>query len=645
LNFRKDINGLRAIAVVAVVLFHFNPIWVSGGFAGVDIFFVISGFLMTGIIFRKMESNSFSILSFYVSRANRIVPALAFLCFSLLVLGWLYLIPSDFKLLSKHISGSISFLSNIMYSREGGYFATSSHEKWLLHTWSLSVEWQFYLIYPLILVVLKKLLSIRTMKFVLLLGTIVALLFSMFATYKLQNETYFPLHTRAWEMMMGGVAYLFPFKLNGKNKLRMEIVGVFLILLSYFYISKDDAWPGYLTLLPVLGAFSILQANRNDSLITSNFILQKLGLWSYSIYLWHWPVVVALYYLGLNDITSILIGIGISLILGITSYYFIEKKLSFAKPQINFIGLLKYPPLALIFITGAIGTTVYINNGYQERSSTEYLNVVKSISMPTRQNGYCFYDLNMGVEYQADALKGSSCILGDKKEKPSILLMGDSFAAQYEPFWDSLLRDHELALSSITTNWCSPSFTDRFIGPDDDNAFEQCIVNRQFIQKNMKRYKTVILSGLWGSVYHKGYMDDVYEVVDYASELGLNVIIMASPMSFGFDVTKRFKTAIFNGDLNLDMPPIIENSDDTAIEANRLFNELSQKRNNVLFISRDDLFDPSNMYTKNGIKLPYSLDGSHISLEGSLKSALYFSQTETHEKIMKFISTRNYSKL
>jgi hypothetical protein len=423
----------------------------------------------------------------------------------------------------------------------------------------------------------------------------------------------------------------------------LEVAGVLLILLSYFYISNNDAWPGYLTLLPVLGAFSIIQANRN-SFITNNVIFQKLGLWSYSIYLWHWPVVVALYYLGLNDITSILIGIGISLILGAISYHFIEKKLSFTKPQINFIGLLKYPPVTLIFITGVIGTFVYINNGYQERVSAKYLNIVKSISMPKRQNGYCFYDLNKGVEYQADAVKGSSCILGDKTEKPSILLMGDSFAGQYEPFWDYLLKEQKLALNSITTNWCSPSFTDRFIGPDDDNAFEQCIVNRLFIQENMKNYNAVILSGLWGSVYKQGYMDDVYEVVDYASELGLNVIIMASPTSFGFDVTKRFKTAIFNGVLNLDMPPIIKNSDDTAIEANRLLKELSQNRNNVLFLSREDLFDPSNMYTKHGIKLPYSLDGSHISLEGSLESAQFFTQTENYVKIMNIISTQNYSK-
>jgi peptidoglycan/LPS O-acetylase OafA/YrhL len=146
LQFRKDLNGLRAIAVVAVVLFHFNASWMPGGFAGVDVFFVISGFLMTGIIFRGIEQKNFSILRFYVARANRIIPALAVLCLFLLVFGWFYLTPLDYKALGKHAAGSMGFLSNFMYMRESGYFDAASREKWLLHTWSLSVEWQFYII-------------------------------------------------------------------------------------------------------------------------------------------------------------------------------------------------------------------------------------------------------------------------------------------------------------------------------------------------------------------------------------------------------------------------------------------------------------------------------------------------------------------
>lgn len=130
MKFRTDINGLRAIAVIAVMLFHFNAAWMPGGFVGVDVFFVISGFLMTGIIFKDLEHEKFSILKFYVARANRIIPALAALCLVLMVFGWFYLTPFDYKLLGKHAASSMTFLSNISYWKESGYFEAGTHEKW-----------------------------------------------------------------------------------------------------------------------------------------------------------------------------------------------------------------------------------------------------------------------------------------------------------------------------------------------------------------------------------------------------------------------------------------------------------------------------------------------------------------------------------
>jgi peptidoglycan/LPS O-acetylase OafA/YrhL len=210
MQFRKDINGLRAIAVIAVVLYHFNASWMPGGFAGVDVFFVISGFLMTGIIFKGLEQKSFSILKFYVARANRIVPALAVLCLALLVFGWLYLTPLDYRALGKHVGSSMGFLSNFTYWLEAGYFDAASNEKWLLHTWSLSAEWQFYIIYPLILVAMRKFMSVNVMKKTVLLGTVLGFMLCVIITYEWPNSAYYLLHTRAWEMMMGGVAYLYP---------------------------------------------------------------------------------------------------------------------------------------------------------------------------------------------------------------------------------------------------------------------------------------------------------------------------------------------------------------------------------------------------------------------------------------------------
>ena len=357
MQFRKDINGLRAIAVIAVVLFHFNASWMPGGFAGVDVFFVISGFLMTGIIFRGTEQENFSILKFYVARANRIVPALAVLCLVLLVFGWFYLTPLDYKALGKHVASSMGFISNVIYWRESGYFDAASHEKWLLHTWSLSAEWQFYIIYPLVLVAMRKFMSVKTMKAMILLGTVLGFIFCVIVTYKWPNPAYYLLSSRAWEMMIGCVAYLYPIALKEERKKLVEWFGLALIIGSYFLISKENPWPGYLAIFPVLGSFLIIQAQRNDSFITSNIVSQKIGAWSYSIYLWHWPLVVAIYYFSLND-SFIYPGIALSVLLGFISNKYIEK-IKFRSDFTKLLDYSKCKPLYLVGVIFLISCVVY----------------------------------------------------------------------------------------------------------------------------------------------------------------------------------------------------------------------------------------------------------------------------------------------
>ncbi|OBU23223.1 acyltransferase family protein [Photobacterium aquimaris] len=323
MNFRQDINGLRAIAVIAVVIFHFKSTLIPGGFAGVDVFFVISGFLMTSIIFRGIGNNNFSILSFYKARAIRIIPALLVLSSVTFLFCWFFLVPLKFEDLGRHILSSISFLSNITYWKESGYFDTSSQTKWLLHTWSLSVEWQFYIIYPIVLVILSKILSLNLIKKLLFVTTILGLGLSAYASYYWPSPAYYLFPTRAWEMMAGGLVFLYPVKLNEPVKKYTNILGFVLIICSYVFMSKSDMWPGYLALIPVLGSALIISANKQDSLITNNKIMTNIGLWSYSIYLWHWPVVVIGHYFNIEYWT--VIGIPLSILLGYMSYTFIEK--------------------------------------------------------------------------------------------------------------------------------------------------------------------------------------------------------------------------------------------------------------------------------------------------------------------------------
>lgn len=360
MDFRKDINGLRAFAVIGVLLFHFNASWMPGGFAGVDVFFVISGFLMTGIIFRGIEQEKFSILNFYVARANRIIPALALLCLVLLVFGWFYLTPLEYKALGKHAASSIGFLSNFIYWTEAGYFDVASHEKWLLHTWTLSVEWQFYIIYPLILVAMRKFLSIKTMKLTILIATVLAFVFCVYSTYKWPNASYFLLSARAWEMLIGGVAYLYPFTLQEKKKKFVEVIGLALVIGSYFLISAENAWPGYLALFPVVGSFLIIQAQRNDSIITNNIVFQKIGTWSYSIYLWHWPLVVIIYTFALPEY-YIYLGMALSILLGFLSYKYVER-INFPRSFPTLLSYFKCKPIYIAGVVGVLGSILFLKS-------------------------------------------------------------------------------------------------------------------------------------------------------------------------------------------------------------------------------------------------------------------------------------------
>lgn len=326
MNFRYDINGLRAYAVAFVVLFHFGVFGFTGGFVGVDVFFVISGFLMTKIIMDGLKNNNFSILQFYTNRAVRIIPALAVLSIFLLILGWFELIPTDFKALSKHVIASLLFVSNIVYWRESGYFDADSHEKILLHTWSLSVEWQFYLLLPIYLVIAYRLLKNKTIQSLIVLFLISITLAHFISSYR-PSASFYLLPTRAWEMILGGFLYFLPNpNLNKISKNLIEIIGFVLIIASLYLFNAQTPWSSLYTLVPTLGTALILYIQNQNSILTNNKIAQFLGNSSYSIYLWHWPIVFWVYHKGQQDnIAYILLGILGSIILGYLSAKYIEK--------------------------------------------------------------------------------------------------------------------------------------------------------------------------------------------------------------------------------------------------------------------------------------------------------------------------------
>lgn len=324
---RTDIEGLRAYAVLAVILYHFGVPGFSGGFSGVDVFFTISGFLMTSIILRGLTAGNFSFTEFYLSRARRILPALVVLCIALLALGWFWLAPTDYAKLSWHTAGAGGFFSNFIFMHEEGYFDVPSQTKWLLHTWSLSLEWQFYMLYPLLLKLAAAIGKPTRKTFGRTIGgiAVLSLAASIYFTPNAPSQSFFMLPMRAWELAAGGLVYLYAPLLTARGAWVTEIAGLALIVLSAHCFTTLMPWPGTNALLPVAGATLVLAAARDRSWLTGTRVMQAIGGWSYSIYLWHWPIFVALGYLAIK--TSLWLGYGIiaSFVLGAASYYCIEQ--------------------------------------------------------------------------------------------------------------------------------------------------------------------------------------------------------------------------------------------------------------------------------------------------------------------------------
>lgn len=363
--FRHDINGLRAWAVMAVMLYHFGVPGFTGGFIGVDVFFVISGFLMTSIIISGLEQDRFSLWSFYLARARRIIPALLVLCISLLIFGWFWLPEADYKRLGTHTATALAFISNLKFWREAGYFDTASHEKWLLHTWSLSVEWQFYILLPLGCLFLWHRFGRATVKWALIAAGLLSLAMSVYTSVRWPGAAFYLLPTRAWEMLAGGVVWWATrtHSVPRQIKLLAEWIGFALIIISIYCFDSTMQWPGYLALMPVHGAMLVLAANRSHSWLTANPLTRRLGANSYSIYLWHWPLVVLLTYAGETaNPLWIAGGIGLSVLLGEVSYRWVE---NITRPKLASLHKIKES----LTISVPVGITVlatcfiYLSNG------------------------------------------------------------------------------------------------------------------------------------------------------------------------------------------------------------------------------------------------------------------------------------------
>lgn len=546
------------------------------------------------------------------------------MCFVVLALGYLLLIQSDsFTKLANHVFSSILFFSNISYYLESGYFDADPKDKWLLHTWSLSVEWQFYILYPIVLVAFKRFLSLGNLKRLIITGTILGFLFSVLGTMKWPVGAYYLLPTRAWEMMMGGVAFLYPWRLPENKKKLVELVGLALILASYSFVSSDIAWPGYFALLPVLGSYLMLVANQQSSFITNNIFFQNLGKWSYSIYLWHWPVVSFSYLYGLKITTQIAIVMFLlSVLLGWVSFVLFEKR----KYRYDFLIV-----LPVIFISVAI--TQYDIKTFKNR-------YIESVAKSIERKPYDCFD-RKGQSRQDIVV----CKLSNGHRK--VVALGDSHMYSSLPALEDLSLSNNIELSYVGFSGCPPLLGIYPIRSDQEN--KNCHNLNKRVMKHViaSNVDVIYLSARWTYYTHGTYLgkgiqylsklssddkkdrnksiialkDGLNQTLKSYSDAGVKVVLLLQvPMQLRNPDKLYFDSlSIFGVDVDLlkRTSLTIDKHKDFQMFTNNLIKEEANKFSNVV------LLDPTNVYCRfdhclvGDEKESFYFDDDHLSIRGS----------------------------
>ncbi|TFL14232.1 acyltransferase [Pusillimonas caeni] len=519
-EYRADIDGLRTVAVLSVLLFHIDFSWVPGGYTGVDIFFVISGFLITRIIGREIERGKFSLRWFYVRRIRRILPVFYTVTVVTMLVGAVLLLPKDFHALLSSVRHAALFAANIYFSRDKGYFDISADEKPMLHVWSLSIEEQYYFIWPLLLLLLyavghfifrqRRRLS-QPATLVLTLALIV-MGFAYAQTALIANPgaagLYFVLQTRFGELMIGSFVALIPLYRNRVALRALAYAGGILIFLGMATLSKDSLFPGLNALYPCLGAAFLIYSGQERGGLT---LLHKalgmpamafIGLLSYSLYLWHWPILAYMRYVYGSYALPwhwVLQAIVLTFLLAFLSYWYIERKTKAASLSFRsaFFGAFLTPALLIIAATYGL----------------QQVRPIATLDMELRN-------------YGTDVCHGrfdKQCVRGDRSKSPTVLMTGDSHAAMLNSFIDVVGRYEGWSANVLTGSSCSPVF-------DFDEtvlrswAHKPCNDLKDLVAKSYGDYEAVFIASLWA--FQLGMLEARADG-DYLSKLELTLRKMA----------------------------------------------------------------------------------------------------------------------
>jgi peptidoglycan/LPS O-acetylase OafA/YrhL len=431
-DYRRDIAGLRAVAILSVLAFHAAPQWLPGGFVGVDIFFVISGYLITGIVLRELQDDTFSFLGFYGRRIRRIFPALVVVLAFVSAAAWLMQLPPEYKQLGAHVAAGSGFVANVLLYRESGYFDLAAEFKPLLHLWSLGIEEQFYILWPLFLWLTWR---SRQHQFALIIAVAALSFLANAALVRSHPEAAFYLpQARFWELLLGAILVYAestaPRPLLGAARTREAVawVGSILLLLAMTLVNRSRLFPGWWALLPTGGATALIAAGPHTWLnrqLLGNRVAVFIGLISYPLYLWHWPLLSLTRIIQGTDLAplSTLILVALAFALATLTYYFVELPLQAYRPQTRMVTTLVTAVAVLAALGLAMETQVIL-----PRSAQYHLDRILRASQERAFPGPRLARVEpYGWLYQQGAAPAQ------------VLFFGDSNMAQYYPRIDRIL--------------------------------------------------------------------------------------------------------------------------------------------------------------------------------------------------------------
>ena len=495
-HYRPDIDGLRAIAVLFVIGFHAFPSIFRGGFSGVDIFFVISGFLITSIILDEVSVDRFTVLSFYQRRIRRIFPALLTVLLACLAAGWFLLNADEYSALGKHIAAGAFFVANLVQANEEGYFDVSSDTKPLLHLWSLGVEEQFYIFFPLLVSFLLR--FRRSICTPVLVLALVSLFLSGSAVLGPTLNFYSPM-TRAWQLLLGALlasctgikGEMSRISDGGSVFARnfLSALGVVGLLLSIWALHRDETIPGVWSLLPTISAAILIVAGKSallNRLLLSNPQLVALGLISYPLYLWHWPLLTfsAILHDGRPSVLERCLILIVSTALAWLTYRYVEQPLRYGRFRREKIAML----VVAMLLVGITGIVVLIDHGVPDRKIALTL---QSISEATVD-----FDYSTGL---VPSTYNGIDVLVTSEGKPKIFFWGDSHIEQFIPRIRMLTAAGQLPPAIVLTGGgCPPIFG---IGDATLPKCETLHLTAEQVLKANGSIATVVLGGCWACYF------------------------------------------------------------------------------------------------------------------------------------------------